>query len=75
MYGLTGRATILYETKWTMPGAGVTPDLLSLTPNDIHGFMEAVHGLTGSDLDLIIHSPGGSAEAAEAIVLYLRSKV
>ena len=36
--------------------------------------MEAVHGLTGRDLDLIIHSPGGSAEAAEAIVLYLRSK-
>jgi hypothetical protein len=48
--------------------------MLSITANDIHGFMEAVHGLTGRDLDLIIHSPGGSAEAAEAIVLYLRSK-
>ena len=76
MHGLTGRATILYETKWTIPsgGAGVPLDMLSITPNDVHGFMEAVHGLTGSDLDLIIHSPGGSGEAAEAIVLYLRSK-
>jgi len=48
--------------------------MLSIGPNDIHGFMEAVHGLTGPNLDLILHSPGGSAEAAEAIVLYLRSK-
>jgi hypothetical protein len=75
MHGQTGRATIVYATKWTMPNAGpVPPDMLSITANDIHGFMEAVYGLTGRDLDLIIHSPGGSAEAAEAIVLYLRSK-
>jgi hypothetical protein len=76
MQALTGRATILYATKWTFPnpGPGVPPGMLSIGPNDIHGFMEAVHGLTGSDLDLILHSPGGSAEAAEAVVLYLRSK-
>jgi hypothetical protein len=76
MYGLTGRATIVYATKWTMPnaGAGIPPDMLSITANDIHGFMETVDGLTSRDLDLIIHSPGGSAEAAEAIVIYLRSK-
>jgi hypothetical protein len=76
MHGLTGRATILYETKWTIPsgGAGAPLDMLSITQNDIHGFMEAVHGLTEPELDLILHSPGGSGEAAEAIVLYLRSK-
>lgn len=73
MHALTGRATILYATKWTMPNPG-PPGMLSIGPNDIHGFMEAVHGLTGSNLDLILHSPGGSAEAAEAVVLYLRSK-
>jgi len=33
-----------------------------------------VHGLKGPNLDLILHSPGGSLEAAEAFVLYLRSK-
>ena len=36
--------------------------------------MEAVHGIKEHDLDLILHSPGGSPEAAEAIVDYLRSK-
>jgi hypothetical protein len=76
MHALTGRATILYATKWTTPasGQGIPPGMLSIGPNDIHGFMEAVHGLTGPNLDLIMHSPGGSPEAAEAIVLYLRSK-
>ena len=76
MHGLTGRATMIYATKWAMPNVGalVPPDMLSITVNDIHGFMEAVYGLTGRELDLIIHSPGGSAEAAEAIVVYLRSK-
>jgi hypothetical protein len=36
--------------------------------------MEAIHGLQGKELDLILHTPGGSAEAAEAIVSYLRQK-
>ena len=36
--------------------------------------MSALHGLEGKELDLILHSPGGSLEAAEQIVTYLRSK-
>lgn len=36
--------------------------------------MEVIHGLKGPNLDLIIHSPGGSPGAAEALVHYLRSK-
>lgn len=36
--------------------------------------MEVVHGLTGDSLDLVVHLPGGSAEATESIVTYLRSK-
>lgn len=36
--------------------------------------MEVIHRLSGSELDLIIHSPGGSAESTEALVSYLRSK-
>ena len=71
----TGRETILYATRWTQPlMQGVPPDLLSITEEDLQGMMEVVHGLKGPNLDLIIHSPGGSAVAAEAIVLYLRSK-
>ena len=36
--------------------------------------MEALYGIPETKLDLIVHSPGGSPEAAEAIVIYLRSK-
>lgn len=69
---LTGRNVILYSTRWVQQNqdAAVT----SIVPEDIHCFMEVVHGLNGDSLDLILHSPGGSAEATEAIVLYLREK-
>ena len=36
--------------------------------------MEVTHALEGDELDLILHSPGGSPESAEAIVSYLRSR-
>ncbi|HEX9709116.1 MAG TPA: serine protease [Candidatus Thermoplasmatota archaeon] len=36
--------------------------------------MTVIHGMEGDSLDLILHSPGGSAEATEAIVTYIRSK-
>lgn len=68
----TGRNVILYATKWTQPGGD--PSITSITAEDVHGFMEVIHGLNGDALDLILHSPGGSAEATEALVLYLRSK-
>jgi len=69
----TNRDVILYSTKWTDP-TGVTPDLISITEEDIQGFMEVIHGLRNTNLDLIIHSPGGSPVATEAIVKYLHKK-
>jgi hypothetical protein len=69
----TGRAVILYSTKFATPSA-VSPDLLSINDEDLQGLMEVVHGLTNTNLDLILHSPGGSLEACEAFVSYLRSK-
>ena len=46
-----------------------------ITDEDMEGFMEALTPLPASDgLDLILHSPGGSAEATEALVSYIRSK-
>lgn len=68
----TGRNAILFASKWTT--AGSDPNLISIGPEDMHGFMEVVHALNGPNLDLILHLPGGSAESTEAIVLYLRSK-
>lgn len=71
---LSKRAVILYATKWTSPDPEVPPDAISITAEDVQGFMEVIHGVKEQELDLVLHSPGGSIEAAEAIVNYLRSK-
>ncbi|ABK77011.1 periplasmic serine protease (ClpP class) [Cenarchaeum symbiosum A] len=65
----TKRDTILYTSSWTRPTR--TNDVVSITEDDLDGFMEVVYGLKAKELDLVLHSPGGSPEAAEAIVLYL----
>jgi hypothetical protein len=69
----TRRETILYATKWTQ-GDDLPPAAITITPEDIQGFMAVMSGLKGNKLDLILHSPGGSGEAAKALVDYLRSK-
>jgi len=69
----TTRDTILYSTQWTA-SSNISPDVISITEEDIQGFMEVVHGLKNNNLDLIIHSPGGSPVATEAIVKYLHKK-
>ena len=65
----TGRDVILYATKWTQPEPGLPAELVSVGEEDIQGLMEVVHGLGGDELDLILHSPGGSPEAAEAFMV------
>jgi len=69
----TDRNTILYASCWTQP-KNVPTHFISITDEDVQGFMEVVSGLRSKELDIIIHSPGGSAEATEALVSYLRSK-
>lgn len=71
----TRRPVVLYAAKWTQPTpGGIAPELVSISPEDLQGFMEVLHGLAGPAIDLIVHSPGGSAEATEAIVKYVRSR-
>ncbi|WP_225782683.1 ATP-dependent Clp protease proteolytic subunit [Xenophilus sp. Marseille-Q4582] len=70
----TGRAVILYATKWTLPDQGTPPQMLSIGSGDLQGFMEVMHGVKEDKLDLILHSPGGGIDAAAAIVDYLRKK-
>lgn len=67
----TGTAVILYASGW-LQKPEVPPALIS--DEDIQALMEVSQGLTGNQLDLIMHSPGGSPEAAEAIVSYLRQR-
>jgi len=74
LYQHTHRPVILYATKFTQLSPNVSPEIVSIVDEDLQGIMEVVHGIPGSALDLILHSPGGSAEAAEALVTYLRSK-
>ena len=69
----TGRNAILYATGH-LQKPRVPPELLSITNEDIEGFMEVFHGLSGTSVDIILHSPGGRVEATEAIVKYIRSK-
>ncbi len=69
----TGRATIAYATSWMEPKP-VSGDQLTINLGDVQGFMEAVSNVDEPELDLILHSPGGSAEAAESIVEYLRTR-
>jgi Serine dehydrogenase proteinase len=70
LHGLTGRATILYETDWLMGG----PPGISITPEDMVAMMEVCRDMGDGPLDLIVHSPGGSAEATASIVRYLRKQ-
>ncbi len=71
----TGRSVIIYTTAWLEGRPGLGGDVLSIQLGDQQGFMEACSNLTDTrELDLILHSPGGSAEAADAIMAYLRTQ-
>jgi hypothetical protein len=72
-FAYTGRNVILYASKFTQQGSAA-PEAISINDEDLQGLMEVVHGLSGPNLDLILHSPGGRIESAEALVSYLRSK-
>jgi hypothetical protein len=69
---LTGRAVIVYATCFL--DKDVPGNLTQITLGDLQGFMECVAGVRERELDLLVTSPGGSAEATESIVTYLRSK-
>ena len=69
---LTGRVVIAYGTAW-LHGAG--PEAAySVDGRDVHALMEVCHRVEGRELDLILHSPGGSPEAAEQVLNYLRTQ-
>ena len=71
----TGRDTVVYFSSYNIHRPFPVPAAaLSVSQDDIQGFMASLHGLKGKHLDLLIHSPGGSVEAADQIVQYLRAK-
>jgi hypothetical protein len=71
----TGRTTIIYATAFLENRPGVDPNILAIHLGDQQGLMEACSNVPDSrELDLILHSPGGSAEAADAMMKYLRTQ-
>ncbi len=71
----TNRDVIIFSSAFSsIKVQNLPPFLISITNEDVQGFMSALHGLNNDQLDIILHSPGGSLEAAEQIVNYLREK-
>lgn len=66
----TGRPTIIYYTDWFGKGGPAS----SINLEDMQGLMEVCKDLQGPDLDILLHSPGGSPEATASLVRYLRTK-
>lgn len=64
----TKRPLIVYVANFSAP-VGNAIDF-----DDKTGFSDLIDGIPEGPLDVFIHSPGGSAEAAEQIVLMLRSR-
>ncbi len=68
----TQRNVITYYSAWL---SKTNVNNLDINDSDMTGFMNCIHGMDCSKgLDLILHTPGGSPAAAEAIVCYLRKK-
>lgn len=68
-----GRAVIVYASAWLQRTGQQDPDLL-VQGADVHALMEVCHGVPERELDLLLHSPGGSGPAAEQMLNYLRTQ-
>lgn len=66
---ITGRKLLVYAVDFQK---GNTPIPNYIEMNDKVGFSDLLEGLDGQPVDIIIHSPGGYAEAAEEIVNMIR---
>lgn len=73
LHDLTGRAVIIYGSAWLQsPSPGELGH--SVQGADLHALMEVCREVPERELDFILHTPGGSPEAAEQILNYLRTQ-
>ncbi|MCD8195346.1 MAG: ATP-dependent Clp protease proteolytic subunit [Coprobacillus sp.] len=69
---ITGRNVISYYSSFLEESKGVSSEI---DEDDLVGFINATEDIdTSKGLDLILHTPGGSVEASESIVKFLRLK-
>lgn len=66
---ITGRPLIVYAANTRRSGFNVPK---TIDDSDITGFSDLIEGIESAELDVFLHSPGGSAEATERIVNLLR---
>jgi len=72
---ITGRPLLVYATAFLNPvKVQLATPFLTIDLSDKDGFYEIIRNINANDVDLFLHSPGGSAEATESIVKMLRSK-
>ena len=65
----TGRPVIVYAANLSVPNI---PN--SLDHSDITPFADLTRTINGDSIDVLLHSPGGLAEAAERVVHLLRAR-
>jgi hypothetical protein len=65
----TGRPVIVYAANMRVPNIPNSIDHTDVTP-----FSDLTRTVSGRSIDVLIHSPGGMAEAAERIVHLLRAR-
>lgn len=70
---LTGRPVIVYASGW-LTKSGSENVGFSIEGSDVLALMEVCNQVDERELDLIIHSPGGSPMAAEQMLNYLRTQ-
>lgn len=75
---ITGRPLIIYATDFITTNplkSQFAGNLMSISLADKDGFDEVTRNLPlGSKIDVLLHSPGGTAEATESIVALLRAR-
>ncbi len=65
---------VVYAACWQDTTSPKVASDISIHGGDKDGFVEVTRRLPPGPLDVILHSPGGKAEATEGIVTLLRSK-
>jgi hypothetical protein len=71
---VTHRPLLIYASACTTSGKKHPPEFLSIDASDKVGFHDAMERIEGPNLDVLVHSPGGFAEATETIVEGIRQK-
>lgn len=75
LFDITHRPVLLYGVEMFNPHKiNASQGDISIDLSDKDGFVEALKDISGNEIDIILHSPGGSPEATESLVKLLRRR-